>query len=184
MENPTLKTFKEAEEVLASAVQRKITISETCMMLDKNPDFMTGITGKIEKAYKDGKLKEKERDKLILLYSQYTRMVYNNKKKLKKSSSSNDKPSVRLTKGSKPSKPAKIKKVTKTKIKINSAIPIINEDNLVYPEDVINLSIQEQEMLEYNADTDEKYEERSIGEIIRGNDTFKNSHGDIVHKIA
>ena len=75
---------KEAEEVLSVAVQRKITIADACMMLDKSPDFMSGIAIKIEKSYTAGVIKEKQRDKLVELYSQYTRNIYNQNKKSKR----------------------------------------------------------------------------------------------------
>lgn len=184
MENSTTKTFREAEEVLSSAINRQITIDEACMMLDKNPDFMSGIAGKIEKAFKAGVLKEKQRDKLIGLYSQYTRIIYNKNKKLKKSEPTNKSASSRLVKGSKPSKSTK---ATKLKV-IDTTQPKVTNNYLTTEDSihtaVVSLTKQEQEMLEYNADTDEKYEDRSVGEIIRGTDAFVNTHGDTVHKIA
>lgn len=184
MENLNQKTFKEAEEVLSSAIQRKITIAETCMMLDKNSDFMTGIAGKIEKAYKAGVLKDKQRDKLISLYSQYTRIVYNNNKKNKKSASSNVKIPSRLTKGSnKISKPKEKKEILKSKINESKS----KENDFLFPEenlDSVVLTRQEQEMLEYNAETDDKYEERSVGETVRSNEISTDSNGNSIYKIT
>lgn len=189
MENLTLKTFREAEEVLSSAVQRQITIDEACMLLDKTSDFMSGIAGKIEKAFKSGTLKEKQRDKLIGLYSQYTRIIYKKNKDLKKQGVKG-KPSVRMTKGgtkvSKPSKTSKSKKVEK--VKTNSVTPsIIKETSNSFVDDVMDrelpLTVQEKEMLEYNADTDVNYEERSVGETIRSEETFVNAEGNTVNRI-
>ena len=184
MENPTQKTFKEVEEVLSSAIQRKITITDACMMLDKNPDFMSGIAVTIEKAYQSGILKERQRDKLIGLYSQYTRIILSNNKKLKRAELSKDKAATRMTKGVKSAKSVKSIKVKKTVVSpvVPSKMPEYEcEDDV---KALPTLTRQEQEMLEYNADTDEKYEERSVGETIRGTDTFVNLHGDIVHQIT
>ena len=58
------------------------------------------------------------------------------------------------------------------------------DDNIVNNKIVSqNLSKQEQEMIEYNAETDDKYDERSCGEIIRGNEFFLNSNGQRTNKI-
>lgn len=198
MENLTKKNLKEAEEVLTSAVERKITIEDTCMMLDISPDFMSGIAGKIERAYKADVISEKQRDKMIGLYSQYTKIIYNNNKKLKKLGTSKDKAPIRLTKGPKSSKATKTSKVTKVskavkpenklreeKIAPAKSVERVFEDEFLEDSKALPvLNRQEQEMLEYNADADENYEERSVGEVIRGNDTFLNSHGDTVHKIV
>jgi len=191
MENPTSKTFKEAEEVLSVAVQRKITIADACMMLDKSPDFMSGIAIKIEKSYTAGVIKEKQRDKLVELYSQYTRNIYNQNKKSKRASLSVDKAPLRMSKGSKSnkqSKPDKNKFKENIKNSISSTAPFvptkINDYEFENDSKSLSLTNKEKEMLEYDADTDEKYEERSVGEVIRGNDAFVNPYGNTVHKIT
>lgn len=187
MENLTQKTFKEAEQILKSAVERKITLSDACSLFDKEPDFMNGLAGKIEKYFKAGVITQKMKESLIGLYAQHTKIILNKNKQSKKEGTSTSKKPQRLTKGSKPAKSNKVKANTKASKDKNSSEsePLFeNNFNPAMGDDDTNLTKQEREMLEYNADTDEKYEERSVGEVIRGTDTFKNSYGDTIHRIS
>ena len=49
---------------------------------------------------------------------------------------------------------------------------------------VPDLTAEELEDLNYNADTDKRYDERSKGEIIRGKDEFKGEHGRNIKRIT
>lgn len=185
MVNPNQKTFKEAEEVLSSAVQRGITISEACILLDKSPSIMTGMLSKIETAFKSGVINEKKRNTLIELYTKCTKIALSRNQKLKKTNKSADKkPALdrrRLVKGAKPSEEKSSKKKAKND-KLNN--DLLKDDYLTEDDSMPNLTRQEKEMLEYDAESDDKYDERSTGEILRGDDIFVDGDGNKMHRIT
>src|ERR1035437_3477231 len=88
MEKTTSKILKEAKEILSLAVQKVITIEDACIVLNKSVESMTNILSKTETAYKNGVIKEKERDNLVELYTKYTKIIRNQKNKAKKSGNS------------------------------------------------------------------------------------------------
>lgn len=186
MVNPTQKTFKEAEEILSSAIQRGITIAESCILLDKNPSFMTGILAKIETAFKTGVINEKKRDNLVELYTKCTKIALLKSKKLKKGASESKKDRKpaperkRLVKSSKPEGEKAPKKEKNNKINKD----LLKTDYLIPDDSAPVLTKQEREMLEYDAESDDKYDERSLGEIVRGDDIFVDGDGNKMHRIT
>jgi len=178
MENFTVKTLNDAEQVLIAATKNGITLSESCTKLNKKPEFMTGILSKIENAFQEGVIKQGKRDALINLYSQYTKSQITNSRKSKSSvskafSATSSRPTRQtFMKGTKKSK----------KSSKNSGDTIFLEDEEIDTD--ISLTKQEKEMLEYDAETDDNYEERSVGESLRGKDSFVDKHGNKLHRIT
>ena len=270
MEKTTAKILKEAGEVLSSAVQRKITIEDACTLLDKKPDFMTGILQKIQTAYKDGTIKEEKRNELVELYTKYTRVMLNKNNKSKKTQNVTKSPVVTKSKNTSKdnvilsdeiSPRERVEKYVKSlsaakkqigEILLGGASPeqavfsvarakrmsssdkgmpalkayvtmVVNgmkaassgdmdnvpvrhrlmkgekpkgksvkgqlEEELHYEESgdkifLPNLTKKEQEELEYDAQTDDNYDERSSSKIIRGNKEFVDSKGFKLSKIT
>jgi len=180
MVNPTQKTFKEVEEILSSSVERGITIAEACILLDKSPSVMTGMLSKIESAFKSGTINEKKRNNLIELYTKCTKIAFNKSKKTKKTKTDERMPSAdrkRLVKGSSDEKPAK-----KKESRVNK--DLLKSDYLTDNDSTPILTKQEREMLEYDAESDDKYDERSTGEILRGDVVIEDADGNKMHRIT
>ena len=257
MEKTTSKILKEAKEILSLAVQKVITIEDACIVLNKSVESMTNILSKTETAYKNGVIKEKERDNLVELYTKYTKIIRNQKNKAKKSGNSIKVQSVTKTtsinrssvnsderaknyvsslspmkkqigemllKGMSPEQAlesvAKSKSISKSdrsfstyKAYVTMVIEGISNANgesnekiysdrkrltkgpkakvvkLKLDEELFsglndeNLTKQEKEELEYNAETDDNYDKRSLGSTIRGEVKFVDHKGFSIKKI-
>lgn len=140
------KTIKDFEKVLKLAVDENINIIDACRQCGyEDEQVLKGIVQKFEESIRKTPSLKKQIESVRALYRMYMGLVVS--KKIPKDPSNSSKQSL--------------KKTSTKKSKSYS------ED------DYFGMSEEEQqEQIDYDATTDEKYEDRSIGEIVRGNETF------------
>lgn len=155
-DNVTPKTLKDVEKVLQHAIDEKINIKLACGQLGYSDEIFKGIVPRIHASVETKNITKAQSEKTLKLYRLYMGMV--NAKQI-----SNE---FTASKSSK----KEIKPIKKQSSK-NEYVSreILHEEEFSAEE--------EQAMIDYDASTDDAYEERSVGEIIRGNETFIDSSG-------
>jgi predicted phosphodiesterase len=160
----TKNIFNQVESVLQEALKRKSKISDALLIYDLEPNFMDGILQKIQRAFNEGIINENKRNTLISLYSKYTSSIINSNKKLNKQPSLKKKKVVKL----------KSKKQSKNNTKTKSTI--LNDNYNINSDESDNDVVLEDEVLDFDS--------RSVGEIIRGDESYIDNQGQQRRKIT
>ncbi len=145
------KRIRTAIEILKYAIKNETSAGESCKKFGHASNYVSDLEVLVDRHLRNKVISQEEFKSFNDLLTQYKK---SNSKAKKKSKVSNK----------------KTKKQSNTSIDSKSSDKKLDIDFVVYPDssdESIALTPEEIEQINYNAETDDSYDERSIGEIIR-----------------